>query len=122
MKTASFFSYQGPGRISIARFAPRGLSGYRRYAALAPRQEMLRMPYEEYRPLYLEILAGLDPKQVWDKLHALAAPAEPVLLCWERPPLTPTNWCHRRMVAKWLEEQLGIEVMEMGAAMSMPGD
>ena len=37
MKTSSFFSYTGPGRISIARFAPRGTpAGVRVYKRLAP--------------------------------------------------------------------------------------
>jgi len=37
MKTASFFAYTGPARISIARFAPRGSpAGFRIYRALAP--------------------------------------------------------------------------------------
>jgi hypothetical protein len=112
MKTSCFFSYQGPGRISIARYEPRGVKGYRRYSALAPRAEMLKMSYEEYLPLYLAILARLDPQKVWDDLHALVAPAEPILLCWERPPLTATNWCHREMVCSWLKGTLGFDVEE----------
>lgn len=115
MKTASFFTYTGPGRISIARFEPRGTPpGYRRYRALAPRQEMLRMPYGQYHRLYVHgILARLDPRQVLDDLHELAGDVEPVLLCWERPPLSATNWCHRRMVAEWLSGALGLDIPEL---------
>jgi hypothetical protein len=116
MKTSCFFTYQGPGRISIARFAPTGIKGYRRYLALAPQRHMLKMPYEEYRPLYFAILHALDPQDVWDELHALVAPAEPVLLCWERPPLNDeTNFCHRSMVAYWIEDTLGFVVEEYEA-------
>jgi hypothetical protein len=39
---------------------------------------------------------------------------EPVMLCFEKPPFTVTNWCHRRMAAAWLERELGIEVNELG--------
>jgi hypothetical protein len=113
MKTASFFTYEGPGRISIARAAPRSVKGYRVYPALAPRHNMLKMPYEQYRPLYFAILERLDPHVVWDELRRLAEPHEPVLLCWERPPLTETNWCHRTMVSEWLREKLGTDVSEM---------
>ena len=115
MKTASFFIYQGPGRISIARFGHRtkGHRGYRRYPALAPRQDMLRMSYEQYRPQYFAILDALDPKTVWDELHRLAEPQEPVLLCWERGPLTATNWCHRTLVAEWFERELAVKVPEI---------
>jgi len=114
LRTASFFTYSGPGRISIARWEPRDIPrGYRRYPPLAPRREMLRMPYSAYRDIYFrEILGRLDARQVADDLHRLAGECEPVLLCWERPPFTATNYCHRRMVAEWFAETLGLLVPE----------
>ena len=114
MKTASFFTYDGPGRISIARWEPRDTPrGYRRYPALAPRREMLRMPYGRYRGIYFrEILGRLDARQVAEELHRLAGEFEPVLLCWERPPFTRANYCHRRMVAEWFAQTLGLDVPE----------
>lgn len=120
MKTASFFTYAGPGRISIARYAPRGTpAGFRIYRPLNPTAPMLKLDRAEYEPLYLAILAGLDPRQVWDNLHRLAGDAEPVLLCWERPPFTVTNWCHRRMVADWFEQALDVEVPEVPAPLAV---
>ena len=114
MKTASFFTYFGPGRISIARFAPRGMQGFRVYRALAPGPWFNTTPYTQYVALYSEQLAKLDAAQVRSHLIALAAPAEPVLLCWERPPFAlPSaadpkgNWCHRTMVAAWFKRELG---------------
>ena len=119
MKTASFFTYTGPGRISIARYAPRGTpAGYRQYRALAPDADMLKMSQALYLPRYAAILNALDPQQVWDDLHRLAGDQEPVLLCWERPPFTPTNWCHRRLVADWFQDRLGVAVPELGTAPS----
>jgi hypothetical protein len=32
--------------------------------------------------------------------------------CWERPPFTEKNWCHRRLVAGWFETELGVAVPE----------
>ena len=78
-------------------------------------------------PLYGQILAGLDPQRTYDELVALMAPAEPVLLCYEVPPFTAPqpipqaglttigrqNLCHRRLVAMWFQEILGIEVTEL---------
>jgi hypothetical protein len=118
VKTASFFTYSGPGRISIARWEPRDIPpGYRRYKPLAPRATMLRMPYGRYRALYVRsILGRLDPRQVVKDLHRLADPHEPVLLCWERPPLTRAHYCHRRMVAEWLSLTLGLDVPELERA------
>jgi len=114
MKTASFFTAKGPGRISIARSAPRGIEpGYRQFRALAPGKWFKSVTKEEYRALYArEILAPLDPRATFEALCALAGGAEPVLLCWERPPFTDTNWCHRRLVAEWFGEKLGIDVAE----------
>ena len=123
MMTASFKTYAGPGRISIARWEPRGTpAGYRRYTALAPRRDMLRMPEDQYREKYFrEILGPLDPKVVWDELHELAGGAEPVLLCWERTPFSAENWCHRRMVADWFSREIHRIVLEHHPNPIFPG-
>lgn len=114
MKTASFKTYTGPGRISIARYAPRGTpAGFRIHGALAPAQDMLKMGKPLYLPRYAAILAELDPQATWDILHEKAGDAEPVLLCWEKPPFTESNWCHRRLVAAWFKKTLGHEVPEL---------
>jgi hypothetical protein len=115
MKTASFLAYIGPGRISIARRAPRTLEpGYRVYRPLAPGPWFNSVGYERYCELYDDQLVRLSSRVVWDELHKLAAPHEPVLLCWERPPFAlPSaadpkgNWCHRTMVAAWFKRELG---------------
>jgi hypothetical protein len=115
MKTSCFTVFQGPGRICIARYAPRNTpAGFRMFKALAPGEWFNQVSEEEYRRRYFgEILAPLDPRAVLTELEALAEGAEPVLLCWEKPPLTPKNWCHRRMVAEWLMDTLGVEVPEL---------
>ena len=114
MQTASFFTYTGPGRISIARWAPRGTpAGFRVYRPLEPTAPMLKMSRAEYEPLYGVILSRLDPRRVVDDRHRLADPHEPVLLCWERPPFSETVGCHRRLVAAWLKRELGWVVPEI---------
>ncbi len=112
MQTAAWSAYRGPGRISISRSAPRRApAGYRLYRKLAPGPWFNSVDDDTYHRLFLaEILAPLDPRQVWAELHALAAPHEPVLLCWEHDPAG----CHRRMVAAWLEQALGVRVPELG--------
>ena len=125
MKTASYFTFNGPGSIGISLGAPRGMTiccGF--YRDLAPRREMLRMPYHVYRDVYFrEILGPLDPKQVVDDLQRLAGENEPVILCFERPPFNSDNWCHRRMAAEWLGDRLGLVVPEIDStAASDPPD
>ncbi len=116
MKTASYFTYKGPGRIGISVGAPRGCpAGYRMYRALAPRRDMLKLDQATYRKIFFEeILGVLDPEKVVRDLHSLAVSHEPVLLCFEKPPFTARNWCHRRMVADWLKDTLDLEVPEIG--------
>ena len=115
MKTASFFEFSGLGRISIARFPPRGTpAGFRVYRALAPGPWFKSVDQAEYRRRYGAQLAALDPQSVWDTLHSLSAGAEPVLLCWERKAdlAAGRTFCHRRIVAAWLEAELGVVVDE----------
>ena len=72
---------------------------------LAPRSDMLHMSKDEYIAAFDAILAGLDPQELYESLGA-----EAVLLCWESPKV----FCHRRRVAEWFEENLGVAVPEMG--------
>jgi hypothetical protein len=113
MKTGCFFTCDGPGRISIARFAPCDIPrGYRVFKRLAPRRWFNGASKDEFEEQFTHYLCTLDPLKVWTELHELAD-TEPVLLCWERSPLDHTNWCHRRWVARWFHETLGKDVAEL---------
>jgi hypothetical protein len=70
---------------------------------------MLRMSREDYDLNFDLIFKELDPKKIYDEL-VLMGGADPILLCWEKP----NTWCHRRRIAEWLEEALGIEITEYG--------
>lgn len=93
----------GSHSVSIALRAPKWYRG-RRYPALAPRREMLKMIEATYRVEYQKILDNLDPQKVFEDLGEDA-----ILLCWE----APGKFCHRRLVAEWLEEHLGRPVPEL---------
>jgi len=60
---------------------------------------------ELFNSEYRKQLATLDPRQVAEDLGSDA-----ILLCWESFNVR----CHRRRVAEWLEEKLGIVVPELG--------
>ena len=116
MKLSSFFDYQGPGRISIARYAPRGTpAGFRVYKRLAPGPWFNKVSKPEYERLYFAQLQLLDPVKVSDDLHALADGVEPVLLCWERKAdiAAGKTWCHRHMVGTWLRQHFHVDVEEL---------
>ena len=52
-----------------------------------------------------QVLSGLDPEQVYRELD------DSILLCYE----SSTEFCHRHIVAAWLEILLGINVPEVRA-------
>jgi len=98
-----------PRAVSIARY-PMFFKG-RRYCALAPSVALFRawktgaVSNEDYTErFYRETLSGLDPALVLKDLGEDA-----ILLCW----CPPGEFCHRRLVARWLEEALGISVQEV---------
>ena len=109
MQTCSFFrvlnqqNQFGERLVSIAFHSPGAYRG-RSYPALAPRRAMLKMDEATYRVEYQKILDHLDPRQVFNDLGEDA-----ILLCWE----APGKFCHRRLVAEWLEEHLGRPVLEL---------
>jgi hypothetical protein len=70
---------------------------------------MLKMKRVDYDFHFNLILEKLDPEKVYADLIALGGP-DPILLCWERA----NTWCHRRLVAEWLEQALGTEITEYG--------
>ena len=72
---------------------------------LAPSWNLIKEKDEEIytRRYYDEVLSKLDPRQVYEELGPNA-----ILLCWE----APGEFCHRRLVAQWLSENLGIDIPE----------
>ena len=107
----SYFAKSGrlPTAVSIAGSCPAGFSG-RQYRRLAPKYWFfIKYKKDHDEKFYTEqyqkmILNFLDPKKVFDELGNDA-----VLLCWEKPGM----FCHRRLVAEWLEKNLGIKVPEL---------
>ena len=112
MNTSSFSRSGSHLRaVAISRTRPRGWTG-RIYEPLAPSWHLLaealsgEIDEAEYSRRYREeVLSKLDPAAVRADLGEDA-----VLLCWERA----GAFCHRRLVAEWLEEGLGVSVPEVG--------
>ena len=106
MQTSYFAkSANNPLAISIARSAPKWYHG-KHYPALAPSWSLVKVedPIKyEYR-YRREVLDRLNPKKVLAEIEENA-----ILLCWEKP----GEFCHRRIVAAWLSEELGIEIPEL---------
>lgn len=110
MNTSNFKKNKhNPNAVSISGYAPDDFCG-RQYKNLAPKFWF----YQKYKndgdsnfyteQYQKEVLDKLDPKQVYEDLGPDA-----VLLCYE----TEYQFCHRFLVAKWLEDNLNIEIEEI---------
>jgi Active DUF488-N3 subclade len=99
--------------IGISRGPPRRRRGYRVYQPLAPGAWFKSVDANTFRARYMAQLGDLDARRVLEDLGRIAEGRIPVLLCFEKPPPDPT-WCHRGLVAAWLQDTLGIAVYELG--------
>jgi hypothetical protein len=105
-------------RVGISRGTPRGqAAGFKQYRALCPGSWFKSCTPAEYlRRFNKEILASLDPHKVVADLQRLASDGRtPTLLCFEGASDVQcgVKWCHRHIVAQWLEDSLGIKVPEV---------
>lgn len=82
--------------ISIARFN-RYYSG-KSLKLLAPTAEMIKDPENIYIPKYNSILSKLSREGILKEIERLSDGKDCILLCYEKP----SDFCHRRLVAKWL--------------------
>jgi len=100
--------------VAISRGTPRTIRGYRRLRALEPGNWFRSVTPGQYLELYAEILGRLDPTEIYDRLVAFGD--RPVMLCWETASDCQSGkaFCHRHLVAQWLEDRLAIEVEEVG--------
>lgn len=108
MLTSSFkISGMMNNAVAISRTVPDWYVGLR-FMSLAPPQNMIYLGKtgmtREFTWRYRnEVLARLDPRKVYEVLE------DKILVCWE----APGEFCHRRLVAEWLEEAVGVEIAEV---------
>ncbi len=67
------------------------------------KQRKLENQKDYIEKFYNQVLKILDPQEIYNELGENA-----VILCFEKP----TEFCHRFLVAGWLEMNLGIEIEE----------
>lgn len=106
MFTSSFkISGRDPNAVAISRGVPKWYTG-KRCLDLAPATWKLVREKDEgiFRAAFLEQLEQLDAASVVSSLGDDA-----ILLCWE----APGKFCHRRVVAEWIEQETGLLVPEL---------
>lgn len=107
--------------ISIARWTPRWCTGILTYKDVAPKPYMLNdeLTEEEYIVLYTtDVLGKLNASDVIEKISRMTNGNDCALLCYEKP----GDFCHRHLLAEWLEQNTGIEITEFGVAENKPKD
>lgn len=108
IQTGSFSIYKGEHGVSVARGTPRWFKG-EQIIELCPSWGLIRdvqkkkITEEEYTVIYYrDYLCGLDAQKYIERLNGK------ILLCWEKP----GDFCHRRIIAEWIERETGIVVPE----------
>ena len=94
-----------PQAVAISLGIPRGWHGARCTVLAPPRPLIKIMDEATFIPLYrAQVLDRLDPHKIIRDLGG----DNFLMLCWE----APGEFCHRRVVAVWLEKSTGIKVEE----------
>ena len=102
--------------IGINRYPPKFIKDVTNYAALAPSKELLTaaktdatMTDKKFREIfYKEILSKLNPTEVVNRLLEIGRGRDIAILCYEKPP----DFCHRHLVAEWLNVNTGQVIEE----------
>jgi hypothetical protein len=114
--TSCFSNYKDSDGVSIALYSPLWFKG-EKFLGLAPLKQTFfdiksnKIDRKEYEKQYREqVLNKLNASEIYHRFK------DNVLLCWERPTYENGKivefFCHRRIFALWMKEQLDIEVKE----------
>lgn len=98
--------------IGICCYPPKWFNGPN-LGAIAPTPDILekcKSSHAEYEKRYkTEVLSNFkDINILINRISYISGGKDIALCCYEKP----SDFCHRHIVAKWLEEQTGIEVKE----------
>ena len=100
--------------VAVSRGTPRRIGGYRRLRVLEPGSWFRSVTPAQYLDLYSKILDRHDPAEIYERLIAFGD--NPIMLCWELASDCQSGkaFCHRHLVARWLEDRSAIKVREFG--------
>ncbi len=104
--------------IGISLWPPKFFNGMN-LGTVAPKRYMLNdaLSEEEYTRLYMkDVLGYVDPKGFIKELERIGRGQDVALCCFEKP----GDFCHRHILAKWLTERTGVEIIEHGYDPNQP--
>tara|TARA_R110002020_G_scaffold240290_3_gene453048 strand:+ start:5949 stop:6350 length:402 start_codon:yes stop_codon:yes gene_type:complete len=104
--------------ISVSLFNPKRLKNEIKCSLkyLAPRYKMLQMSESQYIPKYLDILKNINPKTVIEDIKQASKGQDVALMCYE----IPTDFCHRHMIADWLNKKTEYKIEEWSDEVVQP--
>lgn len=100
--------------IGIALYPPKWFAGPS-LKMVSPSYDILHnsKSQEDYEQRFSsEILAHRDPNVFLSNIESLAKGKDVALCCYEKP----GDFCHRHLVAKWMNEKLGLQIEEFGVS------
>lgn len=116
--------------IRTSRGAPKWFTHpYMSWENAFPTYAMLKLPFEQYQPRYLQLLEKHGPEKLLGDLQFMSeeyarvngGEVRPlVLLCYEKLSKGPDTWCHRTQLADWLTRRCGLHIEELGAQLCPP--
>lgn len=82
------------------------------YQLLAPTYPILQLAIEEEYTVVFnkKVLSHLRAKDIVESLRIIGGGKDVAILCYEKP----EDFCHRHLVAEYLEKNLKINVFELG--------
>ena len=99
--------------VGISLYPPRWFNGIS-LKQVAPTKSILfanGQTQEEYTRRYRsEVLSQQDMKQFLKTVEQASGGQDVALCCYEKP----EDFCHRHILADWIKEKLGIEILEYG--------
>ena len=98
---------EGIKPVAISLYPPKWYSGAK-IGILAPQRPLLKMQEKEYTVAFKEMLSTITTEQIEFVLKQQDEGKPIALLCYE----VPTDFCHRHLVAKWLNKKYGLNVTE----------
>lgn len=123
MKTGCFYdlgNYPSKGAISIAIGDSKSFVVPRKMKVLAPSWKLLKeyrsgiISEDQYIERFMKKLSLLDPYKTVQALGRLTKGLEPLLLCH----CSKSEFCHRHIVAEWLEQETGMIIEELGMGLT----
>jgi hypothetical protein len=106
--------------VSISRGEPRWRLPFRfrRLRQLAPGTEAWshKADREAFENAYQRQLQEIGAEPILERLEEIGAGKPAILLCWERLD-KPGEWCHRQLLSRFLLDEAGIVLPELGTGM-----